>query len=88
MIVGLSFNHFGQDEELLVDAAVAEVVVAEEAVEPVVAVVQDQPRSERAVGIVATKFFPAPLKEKTKQKVFTEMDICRSSYQIVKEKDR
>ena len=77
MIVGLSFHHFGENEELLVYAAVAEVVVAEEAVEAVVAVVQDQPRPERAVGIVATKFFPAPLKEKTKQKVFTEMDICR-----------
>jgi hypothetical protein len=77
MIVGLSFHHFGENEELLVYAAVAEVVVTEEAVEAVVAVVQDQPRPERAVGIVATKFFPAPLKEKTKQKVFTEMDICR-----------
>ena len=43
MIVGLSFHHFGEDKELLVDAAVAEVVVAEEAVEAVVAVVQDQP---------------------------------------------
>ncbi len=68
MIVGLSFDHFSEDEELLVDAAVAEVVVAEEAVESVVAVVQDQPRPERAVGIVATKFFSTPLKEKNKTK--------------------
>ncbi len=85
MIVGLSFHHFGQDKELLVDAAVTEVVVAEEAVEAVVAVVQDQPRPKRAVWIVATKFFPAPLKEKTKQKVLTEMDIRRGSYLNVKE---
>ena len=61
MIVGLSFNHFGEDEELLVDAAVAEVVVTEEAVEAVVAVILDHTGAKRAVWIVATKLFTAPL---------------------------
>ena len=39
VIVGLPLDHFGEDEQLFVDAAVAKVVVAEEAVEPVVAVI-------------------------------------------------
>ena len=36
MIVDLPLDHLCEDEQLLVDAAVAQVVVTEEAVEPVV----------------------------------------------------
>ena len=63
MIIGLSLNNFREDEQLLVDAAVAEVEVAEEAAEPVVAVVRDQAGAERTIGIVATKLFATPLYE-------------------------
>lgn len=66
MIIGnmqllLSFNNFRQNEKFLVNAAVAEVVVTEEAVEAVVAVILDHTGAKRAVWIVATKLFTAPL---------------------------
>jgi len=44
-----------------VNAAVAEVVVTQEAVEAVVAVILDHTGAKRAVCIVATKLFTAPL---------------------------
>ena len=61
MIALLSLDDLGEDKKLPVDAAVADVVVAAEAVEPIVAVVPDHPAPERAVGVVATKLFAAPL---------------------------
>ena len=61
VIALLSLDDLGEDKKLPVDAAVADVVVAAEAVEPVVAVVPDHPAPERAVGVVATKLFAAPL---------------------------
>ena len=64
MIALLPLDDLGEDEELPVDAAVAEVVVAAEAVEPVVAVVADHPASEGTVGVVAAKLFAAPLLER------------------------
>lgn len=49
MIAFLSLDNFCEDEELPVYTAVAEVVVAAEAVEPVVAVVPDHAAAEGTV---------------------------------------
>ena len=64
MLLLLSFDNFCEDEQFFVNTTVAEVVVAEEAVEAVVAVILDHAGAKRAVGIVATKFFTAPLQKK------------------------
>ena len=64
LLLLLSFDNFCEDEQFFVNTTVAEVVVAEEAVEAVVAVILDHAGAKRAVGIVATKFFTAPLQKK------------------------
>jgi hypothetical protein len=70
LLLLLSFNNFCENEKFFVDAAVAEVVVTEEAVEAVVAVILNHAGTERAVGIVATKFFSTPLQKREQQVSF------------------
>jgi hypothetical protein len=60
MVAGLPLDNFSEDEELPMDAAVAEVVVAVEAVEAVVPVVQDHP----TLVSMLLNFFLLPLKLK------------------------
>ena len=61
-MIALSLNHFRKHKKLPVNAAVAEVEVAAEAAEPVVAVVLDHAAAEGTVPVVALKPLSAPLK--------------------------